>query len=151
MPFQHIQSTRSIVGCLTLVVGMTTLTAQAEDNIIGYNVVEPQGYTTGRDDAHSIYRRMQSGTGYDNEPMLEVGYENYPVDLPPPTVIAPSNRPIPTDFKAGRVASKSDLVGEDAVFQRIYDDEEIQRCAMNPEECEKEYQEASRQRQFIQP
>jgi hypothetical protein len=130
--------------------GIAALAVAAEDPI-EYSVVEPYGYSNGRYDAQSIYRRMQSGQWFDNEPMLEVPYQDYPKELPPPTIVAPGNRPIPQHFKAGRVASKSDLVGEDAVFQRIYDDEEIKRCAMNPEECEKEYQEASRQRQFIQP
>jgi hypothetical protein len=131
--------------------GVGVISGAHAEETINYDVVEPYGYTNGRYDAHSIYRRMNSSTWFDNEPMLEVGYENYPKDLPPPTVVAPGNRPIPRDFRAGRVASKSDLVGEDAVFQRIYDDEEIKRCSLNPEACEQEYQEASRQRQFIQP
>jgi hypothetical protein len=48
------------------------------------------------------------------------------------------------------VLSKSDLKGEDAVFQRIYDDKETARCFWNPKACEIA-KSTPKRRQFIAP
>jgi hypothetical protein len=131
----------------TLQAGSLTV---SEGNLIEYEVVAPRGYAEGVDNGKTAYHRKKRGM-FDTEPMFEVAYINQPSDLPPPTVIAPSPLPLVREFRAGKVLSKSDLKGEDAVFQRIYDDKEAARCFWNPKDCELAKGAAQQRRQFIVP
>jgi len=103
--------------------------------LIDYKVVLPDGYAGGVDNGKTAYYRKGRGS-FDKEPMQEVAYYNKPSDLPPPTVVAPSPLPLVREFRAGKVLSKADLRGEDAVFQRIFDDQEKDKCIWEPESCE---------------
>ncbi len=105
-----------------------------KDAPIPYDVTQPAGFSEGVYDGKTAYDRRRRGS-YDSEPMTEVVFRDKPSDLPPPTVIAPSPLPIVREFAAGKVFTKKDLKGEDAVFQRIADDVETDRCIWDPESC----------------
>lgn len=117
--------------------------------LIGYKVVLPSGYTEGADSGKTAYYRKGRGS-FDKEPMQEIAYYNKPSDLPPPTVVAPSPLPLVREFRAGKVLSKADLRGEDAVFQRIFDDQEKQKCIWEPESCEQNSG-IQQRREFVLP
>ncbi|WP_293265438.1 hypothetical protein [Neptunomonas sp.] len=121
-----------------------------QSNLITYDVVLPSGYSEGIDNGKTAYHRKKRGV-FDSEPMSEISYINKPSDLPPPTVIAPSPLPLVREFRAGKVLSKSDLKGENAVFQRIYDDKEAEKCLWNPEACEAAKAPQQQRRQFVVP
>ena len=111
-----------------------SLSLKAEE-LISYEVVLPEGYAEGVDNGKTAYNRKGRGD-FDKEPMHEITYFNKPSDLPPPTVVAPSPLPLVREFRAGKVLSKSDLKGEDAVFQRIFDDQGKDKCILDPESCQ---------------
>ncbi len=140
---------------LAVGLALLTQTSQAqglvvsENSLIAYEVVSPRGYAEGVDNGKTAYHRKKRGV-FDTEPMYEVAYINKPSDLPPPTVIAPSPLPLVREYRAGKVLSKSDLKGEDAVFQRIYDDKEAEKCLWEPESCELA-KGAQQRRQFVVP
>ncbi|BBB28947.1 hypothetical protein [Neptunomonas japonica] len=121
----------------------------SESSLIAYEVVTPRGYAEGVDNGKTAYYRKKRGV-FDTEPMYEVAYINKPSDLPPPTVIAPAPLPLVREYRAGKVLSKSDLKGEDAVFQRIYDDKKAEKCLWEPESCELA-KGAQQRRQFMVP
>lgn len=147
---------KKVVLILAMSVLTVSFTLKAEERIpsdpISYQVVLPSGYSEGTDNGKTAYHRKKRGV-LDKEPMREVTYFNNPSDLPPPTVVAPSPLPLVTEFRAGKVLSKSDLKGEDAVFQRIFDDEEKEKCIWEPETCEQavEAKAAQQRRQFVLP
>lgn len=119
------------------------------EELIAYQVVLPNGYSQGTDNGKTAYFRKRRGV-FDSEPMQVIAYYDNPSDLPPPTVVAPSPLPRVQEFRAGNVLSKADLKGEDAVFQRIFDDQEKERCLWQPESC----QQASgiqQRREFVLP
>jgi hypothetical protein len=120
----------------------------AVDEPMPYTLIVPSGYSEGTDSGATAYTRKRRGD-YDNEPMTVIEPYDRPSDLPPPTIIAPSSLPAVFEFTAGKVARKSDLKGEDAVFQRIYDDQEADRCVLNPQACAKEDAEKKKKRQFV--
>ena len=121
------------VVCVTALLCSSHLLAEV-DTPIPYDVTLPSGYSEGAYDGKSAYDRRRRGS-FDSEPMHEVVFKDKPSDLPPPTVIAPSPLPIVREFAAGKVFTKKDLKGEDAVFQRIIDDVENDRCVLDPELC----------------
>ncbi|SFG64436.1 hypothetical protein [Neptunomonas qingdaonensis] len=123
--------------------------AVSAEELIAYQVVLPSGYSQGTVNGETAYFRKRRGA-LDSEPMQVIAYFNKPSDLPPPTVVAPSPLPLVQEFRAGKVLSKADLKGEDAVFQRIFDDQEKERCLWQPESC----QQASgiqQRREFVLP
>lgn len=105
------------------------------DPPIPYDVTLPSGYSTGSVSGENAYFRKKRGE-FDRESMNEVVPVNKPSDLPPPTVVAPSPLPIVKEFKAAKVFTKKDLKGEDAIFQRIFDDIERDKCVLDPQSCE---------------
>ncbi|QEQ96054.1 hypothetical protein [Neptunomonas concharum] len=130
--------------CLSFLMASIAPLIYAEEPI-PYNVSKPMGYSEGTVDPRWAYHRKKRGA-FDREQMTEVVPVDKPSDLPPPTVVAPSPLPIVREFKAGKVFSKSDLKGEDAVFQRIHEDEIRDRCILNPGLCEETQPQG---RQFI--
>jgi hypothetical protein len=133
---------------LLVVCSLLSGLAAAVDEPMPYTLVYPNGYAEGTDNGATAYASKRRGD-FDSEPMTVIQPIDKPSDLPPPTIIAPSSSPAVFEFKAGKVASKSDLTGEDAVFQRIYDDQEADRCVLNRQACEQEEQEKKQNRQFI--
>ena len=141
----------AVTCAVTLAVSFTATlagTVTAEE-IISYKVVLPSGYSEGADNGKTAYYRKDRGV-FDREPMQEVAYHNKPSDLPPPTVVAPSPLPLVREFRAGKVLSKADLKGEDAVFQRIFNDQEKDKCIWEPESCEQDSGIPQR-REFVLP
>lgn len=130
-----------------LVLSGWVLAAWAVDEPIPYEVTKPSGYSTGSVSGADAYAQKRRGD-FDKERMFEVTPVDKPLDLPPPTVVAPTPLPIVQEFKAGKVFTKSDLRGEDAVFQRIYDDAEKEKCIFDPASCEPPPP-AQQNRQFI--
>ena len=114
------------------VLGAAPVSAEA---LIAYEVILPSGYAEGIDNGKTAYFRKDRGS-LDREPMQEISYYDKPSDLPPPTVVAYSSLPPVQEFRAGDVLSKAGLKGEDAVFQRIFDDQEKDKCMWDPELCE---------------
>ncbi len=134
----------SVAGALT-----GALTSVSAEELISYQVVVPNGYSQGTDNGKTAYFRKGRGV-LDSEPMQEIAYYDNPSDLPPPTVVAPSPLPLVQEFRAGKVLSKADLKGEDAVFQRIFDDQEKERCLWQPESCE-QASGIQQRREFVLP
>lgn len=124
-----------------------TMVAWAADAPIPYEVTQPSGYSTGSVGGADAYAHKRRGD-LDKERMFEVAPIDKPLDLPPPTVVAPTPLPIVQEFKAGKVLTKSDLRGEDAVFQRISDDAEKEKCLFDPAACG-QLPAAQQNRQFI--
>ena len=136
-------------GALTGLVAGALAGSVSAGELISYQVVLPSGYSEGFDNGKTAYFRKDRGV-FDSEPTQEIAYYDKPSDLPPPTVIAPSPLPLVREFRAGKVLSKADLKGEDAVFQRIFDDQEREKCLWEPESCE-QASGIQQRREFVLP
>lgn len=129
---------RLVKGLSSVVVILLAGPAVAEiDPPIRYDVTQHSGYSAGMYSGERAYFKKKRGE-FDREPMNEVVPVDKPSDLPPPTVIAPSPLPIVREFKAAKVFTKKDLKGEDAIFQRIFDDKAREKCILDPQSCEPE-------------
>lgn len=137
------------LGAYTGVLTGSVVGSANAEALISYEVVLPSGYAEGVDNGKTAYFRKGRGD-FDREPMQEIAYYNKPSDLPPPTVVAPSPLPLVREFRAGKVLSKADLRGEDAVFQRIFDDQEKDKCIWEPESCE-QASGTQKRREFVLP
>lgn len=100
-----------------------------------YQVIPASGYRFGSLDPDSAYRHKKRGQ-FDREYMVEVGPHNYPVALPPPTVVAYSALPAVHFVAVDRALLAAGLRGEDAIFQRIRIDQVRDRCELEPRACQ---------------
>ncbi|WP_143773592.1 hypothetical protein [Neptunomonas antarctica] len=120
--------------------------ALAADDSISYEVVLPHGYLEGSDDGRTAYMGKDRGV-FDKERMNEVIYQDNPSDLPPPTVVAYSPLSKVQMIWVEKVSAKPELKGEDAIYQRISDDQGKEKCLWEPDSCDSEI--SSRQRRNI--
>jgi hypothetical protein len=131
------------VGCyagkaaLLLIIASVTMQqfALAADDPISYEVILPHGYSGGSDDGRTAYMGKDRGV-FDKEPMNEVIYQDNPSDLPPPTVVAYSILSKVQVIWVEKVLAKPKLKGEDAIYQRISDEQGKEKCIWEPDACD---------------
>ncbi len=131
----------SITLSVTLLVALPGLAVaeRLEDlrNPIDYHVTTPRGYIDSPIDPATVYEHKRRGT-VDAEKMTEIKPAILPEkQLPPPTVVPHSGaEPVQRVISATVKAPK--LTGEDAIFQRIAEDERKVQCLLDDtlDQCE---------------